>query len=69
MSTSSNSHLVLVSEEYDIEELCTVFDAFVMGNVKVEATPENPCKLALVNDILKQDLVKLEVKQEPISSL
>ena len=40
-----------------------------MGNVKVEATPENPCKLALVNDILKQDLVKLEVKQEPISSL
>ena len=40
-----------------------------MGSVKVEATPENPCKLALVNDILKQDLVKLEIKQEPISSL
>lgn len=37
-----------------------------MGSPTVEATPENPCKLALVNDILKQDLVKLEVKQEPV---
>ena len=69
MSTNSIIYPFFPPEEYDIEELCTVFDNFVMGNVKVEATPENPCKLALVNDILKQDLVKLEIKQEPISSL
>jgi len=52
-------------EEYDIEVLCTIFDNFVMGNPKVEATPDNPCKLAIMNNILKKDLVKLEVKEEP----
>jgi histone demethylase len=54
-------------EEYDIEDLCTVYDNFVLGNQKVEATPENPCKLSLVNDILKKDVVKLEPKEEPPS--
>jgi len=51
-------------EEYDIEVLCTIFDNFVLGNPKAEATPENPCKLAIMNNILKKDLVKLEVKEE-----
>ena len=37
-----------------------------MGNPKVEATPDNPCKLAIMNNILKKDLVKLEVKQEDV---
>ena len=53
-----------VSEEYDIEVLCTIFDNFVLGNTKAEATPENPCKLAIMNNILKKDLVKMEVKEE-----
>ena len=53
-----------LSEEYDIEVLCTIFDNFVLGNPKAEATPENPCKLAIMNNILKKDLVKLEVKEE-----
>ena len=57
--------IVVFSEEYDIEVLCTIFDNFVLGNPKVEATPDNPCKLAIMNNILKKDLVKLEVKEEP----
>ena len=55
---------VCLSEEYDIEELCTVYDNFKMHSVKEEATPENPCKLAIINNVLKKDDVKLEVKQE-----
>ena len=39
-------------------------DNFVLGNTKAEATPENPCKLAIMNNILKKDLVKMEVKEE-----
>ena len=64
-STTSFDLFVFLSEEYDIEVLCTIFDNFVMGNPKVEATPDNPCKLAIMNNILKKDLVKLEVKEEP----
>ena len=56
--------IVVFSEEYDIEVLCTIFDNFVLGNTKAEATPENPCKLAIMNNILKKDLVKMEVKEE-----
>ena len=55
---------LFISEEYDIEVLCTIFDNFVLGNTKAEATPENPCKLAIMNNILKKDLVKMEVKEE-----
>jgi len=54
----------LCLEEYDIEELCTVYDNFKMHSEKVEATPDNPCKLAIINNVLKKDDVKLEVKQE-----
>jgi hypothetical protein len=36
----------------------------VQGNTKAEATPENPCKLSIMNNILKKDLVKMEVKEE-----
>jgi len=49
--------------EYDIEHLCTIFDQFTMGDTKKEATPENPCKLALVSDILKREV---GVKEEPL---
>ena len=67
LSYPSFDLIVDLSEEYDIEVLCTIFDNFVMGNPKVEATPDNPCKLAIMNNILKKDLVKLEVKEEPTS--
>lgn len=56
--------MLCLSEEYDIEELCTVYDNFKMHSEKVEATPDNPCKLAIINNVLKKDDVKLEVKQE-----
>jgi hypothetical protein len=62
--------MLSLSEEYDIEELCTIYDNFKMGSTVVEATPENPCKLSVINDILKKDIVKLEaVKQEPTGTL
>lgn len=37
-------------EEYDIEELKSVFDSFTLGDLTTMQTGENPLKLALVNN-------------------
>ena len=40
---------LISSEEYDIEELKTVYDNFVLGNVRAPSH-ENPLQLSLVNN-------------------
>lgn len=52
-----------ITEEYEMDHLQTIFDNFVLGG-NIAATPENPCKLAVVNS--NNNDCNIVVKTEPL---